>query len=121
MSTRINQYILYGIRLDYKDFNKRLEAIHGEHAGDIEEAYHENGYAKEITGEEGFSMIVDGMNGEYAFFGVVVQKPRVDEHLESASIGNFPSKEKKRLLKRATQLLGEALPKAGWHIITHWH
>lgn len=30
MSTTINQYLLYGIRFEYDDFNARLKAVHGD-------------------------------------------------------------------------------------------
>ncbi len=92
MSTTINQYLLYGIRFEYDDFNARLKAVHGDNADAVEDQYHENGYAKDVTGHDGFAFIVDGMNGEYAFFGVVVQKPSRDDYLDPVSIQPFSRK-----------------------------
>ena len=121
MSTTINQYLLYGIRFEYDDFNTRLKAMHGDNAEAIEDQYHENGYAKNVTGHDGFAFIVDGMNGEYAFFGVVVQKPSRDDYLDTVSIQPFSRKERKRLRLAAEALLGADLPSDGWHVISHWH
>lgn len=122
MSSTVNQYLLFGIRLDFSEAQRLVEALHGDQADEVAEKYDDNGYRKEIGHFEGMTYITDGMNGEYAFFGIVKQKSSADDWLNTVSIERAKAKDIRAVTEKAKALLGadfEASP--GWHFLTHWH
>lgn len=122
MSSTVNQYFLLGVRLAYDEAQRLIKAEHGDAADAIQEKYADNGYEKPIGHFEGMTFIADGMNGEYAFFGIVKQKARSDDWLDSVSIERVKPKDARMVQEKAKALFGADFVAApGWHFITHWH
>lgn len=122
MGTVVNQYLMFGIRLDYKEANRLITQTHGDAAEDIQDKYEDNGYKKEIIHFEGVTLISDGMDGEYAFFGIVRQKARLDGWINSVSIERAKAKDIRLVQEKAKALFGESfICTPGWHVVTHWH
>ncbi len=124
MSTSVNQYLIFGYRLDYNEAKELLEAAHGEQADEIQDKYDDNGYRKEIGHFEGVTFIADGMNGEYAYFGIIKEKAPIDDWIPAIDFGKCRSKSKDvRLVKEQAQIFfGRAIETSpSWHLLTHWH
>lgn len=122
MSSRVNQYLIFGYRLDYKEAKERLEATHGDNVDEVQDKYYDNGYQKEIGHFEGVTFIDDGMNGEYAYFGIIKEKGPVDDWISSVSIGRAKRKDVELVYTQAKAFFGRAIETSpGWHLLTHWH
>ena len=113
---------MLGISLGYNKANRLMQAQHGEQANDVQEKYEDNGYEKCIGHFEGMTLIADGMNGAYMFFGIVKKKTQADEWLGSVSIERPKPKEVRLVQEKAKALFGlDFMASPGWHFITHWH
>ena len=122
MGSTVNQYLMLGIRLGYDEADQLMKAQHGEQASDVQEKYEDNGYEEGIGHFEGVSLIADGMNGEYMFFGIIKKKTRADDWLENVSIERPKPKDVRLVQEKAKALFGlDAVASPGWHVITHWH
>lgn len=122
MGSTVNQYLILGVRLDYKEAQRLLTAKHGEQADDVQDAYSDDGYKKEVGHFEGVTFISDGMNGEYAFFGVIKQKSSADDWLDTISIERAKPKDVQFIKERAKAFFGEHFEcSPSWHVVTHWH
>ena len=103
----MNQYAGFGYFLDYKKAIEALEAKYDEDK--IEELfnmYHDSAYDQNIVEIDGFSMLDDGMNGEYFFFGKIEQKSQCDCPLSLYSFVSPPSKVKKLLTEKLINIFG---------------
>lgn len=122
MGSTVNQYLILGVRLGYEQAQELIAAKHGDAADDVQEKYDDNGYRKEIGHFEGVSYIADGMDGEYAFFGIIKQKARADDWLGSVSIEKAKGKDVRLVQEKAKALFGDDFVCApSWHLLTHWH
>ena len=122
MSSCVNQYLIFGYRLDYDEAKALLEATHGEKSDEMQDKYDDNGYQKEIGHFEGVTFIADGMNGEYAYFGIIKEKARIDDWLSNISIGKAKPKDVRLVQAQAQVFFGRAIETLpGWHLLTHWH
>ena len=98
MSVQINQYAGFGFFLNHKEAIKALEAKYDEDKiEDIFDKYHDSAYDQKIVEVNGFSMIDDGMSGEYTFFGKIDQKSQCDCPL-NLYVYKSPSAKVKKLL-----------------------
>lgn len=99
MGVQTNQYSGFGYWLDYKQAEAALEAKYDEDGiEEIFDKYHDSAYDQEIVEVNGFSMISDGMSGEYFFFGKIDAKSEVHEPLDVA-VAKVPSAKVKKALK----------------------
>lgn len=122
MGSTVNQYFILGVRLDYKEAQRLIAATHGENAETVQEQYDDNGYKKEIGQFEGMTFISDGMNGEYAFFGIIKQKAPADDWLNTLSIERPKLKDVRSIQEKAKALFGDDfICTPSWHVVTHWH
>ncbi len=87
MSVQINQYYGYGYYLPYKEARDLLIEKYGEDKyEEISDQYHDSAFKNDIVAINGCSMIEDGMNGKYCFFGKVFEKASNGEYLETIEI-----------------------------------
>lgn len=87
MSVQCNQYIAYGYMLDFKQAREILIGLHGEEGYELlADEYGDNAFKPDIVEVHDCSMIEDGMNGEYTFFGKIYAKSSNYEPLESMTI-----------------------------------
>lgn len=125
MSLQINNYLFYGYRLDYKEANEVLlkSFDNNELAFDeLLDLYHDNQFSEEIVEVNGCSMISDGMDGEYVFFGKVLSKSKDHEQLETQKIKKPKKAEQEKIEREFNRLFNEhfADKKADLYFIAHY-
>jgi hypothetical protein len=87
MSVQCNQYFCYGYMLDFDEVRQKLIEEYGEEGyEEICDQYHDNAFKKEIKEVHACSMIMDGMNGEYVFFGHIYSKSENGQPLNTFRI-----------------------------------
>lgn len=118
----MNQYLSYGYLLPYDKARNALEKIHTEDgAEEIFDKYYDSAYDKKIIEIEGFSIIQDGMNGEYIFFGKIYKKSRVHEPLSTTTMPKVTAKVKKQLVEQCIKLFGDTFEvKSETILLTHY-
>lgn len=65
-------YVMIAAKFDYNEFKQAVFSKQDE--WDLVEVYCDNLYSKHISTHNGLTMIIDGMCGEYVFFGIVISK-----------------------------------------------
>jgi hypothetical protein len=122
MSVQVNQYLCYGYLLAYKESEKALEEKYsGDEIEDIFDKYHDSAFSKEVKEIDGCSLISDGMNGEYNFFGKVFKKSDNYEHIQTTEMPKVTTKIKKNIDEQLIKVFGtdfEAKPKV--ILLTHY-
>lgn len=77
MSTQINSYVVLGVRLDYKEFNKHIKSLcedEWEAHETFVEPYCDSPFKGEPSSHNGLTMLYDGRDGEYVIIGEVLHK-----------------------------------------------
>lgn len=100
MSTQINQYHCFGYLLPYDEAKDAIINTLGSE-DKFEEAmddFHDSAFNGEIKEVDGVSMILDGMDGKYLFFGKIYDKSSDHRHIETFEFEK-PKKHVKLLLK----------------------
>lgn len=122
MSVQMNQYLCYGYMLPYKESEKALEAKYTEDKiEEIFDEYHDSAFKKEIQEVNGCSLISDGMNGKYNFFGKIYQKSKVYEPLDTTTMPKVTAKVKKMIEEQMLELFGSDLNvKPAVVLLTHY-
>jgi hypothetical protein len=107
MSVQMNQYLAFGYYLDYKKSDKVLREKYSEDERDeIFDKYHDSAFKTEITEINGCSLISDGMNGKYNFFGKIFDKSTVYEPLDTQFMPKVTKKIKENLKKELIGIFG---------------
>lgn len=93
MSTQINSYIVLGVRLDYKEFNRMFRSLCN---GDDSEAfdtfvdpYCDNAFREDCDPHNGLSMLYDGRDGDYVVIGEILHKTPNHTWFESPVVLDF--------------------------------
>lgn len=87
MSVQANQYICYGYLVDYSEARDHLvEQLGEEGYEELCDKYHDSAFKEDIVEVHGCSMIWDGMNGEYVFFGKIFDKAKTGDMLGTTVI-----------------------------------
>lgn len=124
MSVQMNQYLCYGYLLDYGKAREIMNVKHSEEvAEEILDKYFDSAFEKEIVEVDGCSLILDGMDGEYIFFGKIFYKSKVYEPLQTVSIPKVSSKIKKNIEDQLQKIFGEEVRndnKPGVILLTHY-
>lgn len=122
MSTQINQYVIYGYQFDYNDVQKVLNEKFGEEKKEeIYDLYYDSAFKKEVVEVDGCSMLIDGYDGKYIFFGKFFEKTNNYEYLETMEVPKVSSKVKKNLEEQVQKLFGtnfDKKPKI--YFVTHY-
>jgi hypothetical protein len=107
MSVQMNQYLAYGYLLPYEESEKTLKTKYSEdQIEELFENYHDSAFDKEIVEINGCSLISDGMNGEYNFFGKILKKSDVYEPMETIVIPKVSGKIKKNVEEEFLKVFG---------------
>lgn len=109
MSVRTNQYVIYGVRLDYDSVDKFWY--------DKYEDYIDSGYG-DLTEKNGLTVIFDGMNGHYIFIGKVIARSDIDEPLYGVTLLEPPATPLGSLIY---QYFGVEDPDPKLWLVTHYH
>ena len=125
MSVQCNQYVAYGYMLDFKEARNHLINILGEDEyTELSDKYHDNAFKSDIVEVYGCSMIEDGMNGKYTFFGKIYAKSSNYEPLETMEIPEIPLQDKiitDHEFRRVFEGFDPSVePIAKLHIIAHY-
>ena len=107
MSVQTNQYAGFGYWLDYKKAEAALEDKYDENQiEDIFDKYHDSAFDDKIVEINGFSMITDGMDGKYFFFGKIDAKSEVYQPLHVVVSKVHSAKVKKSLKEEIVNVFG---------------
>jgi len=111
MSTQINQYLMYGAKLEYSE--------HVSNDGDYEkfEKFEDNAFKPDMN-NNGLHCLFDGMNGEYIYIGECLAKSENHEMLESFEIPKLNKKFKDRVKEQVKMEL-DIEADMQLHMVTH--
>lgn len=109
MSVQVNQYLIYGVKLNYKDYKDDYELF---------EPFCDSAFKKEIN-PNGLHCIFDGMNGKYIYVGRCFKKSLDGEHIDSFVIENISDDVKQLTQLLVKKELGIDEPMA-LHFVTHY-
>lgn len=121
--TERTHYIGCGISLSQQqvdDFFKQDSDI----VEKIYDDYDDNPYKEEVAKtKSGFTIVVDGMNGKYIFFGKIVQKALDHDGLDFTVFEKLSKKQKEEIIEEASKVFNFEIKASDVkHIVfTHWH
>lgn len=119
MSSYYRNYLVYGIKYDYKEFKELVCDDDGDLYDLIEHLLVNN--MKEVPNNSPLSVIYDGMCGEYVIVGVVLSYSNKNCIFESVTEIREPDSNVKNLLKFAISKEFPTLPTSeiGLILVTH--
>ena len=121
MSVQMNQYLGFGYMLDYDGARQVLDNQFSEdELDDFFTKYYDSAFEKKIVEVNGFSMIPDGMDGRYIFFGKIFKKSTVYEPLSTTVMPKITTKMKKALSEEFNKLFGDMEDKPATILLTHY-
>lgn len=122
--TEQTHYVGYGISiLD----EKRIKEFFNQDSDIVEKLYDDyddNAYQKEVTPtKSGLTLIVDGMNGKYIFFGKIIQKALFYEGLDFHIFEDLTESQKKEVIEESKRIFNFEVFKSDIKniVFTHWH
>jgi hypothetical protein len=118
MSTQINQYLIYGVKLDYnEESEKHDEDALFEHF----ERFTDNSFTDEMN-PNGLHCLFDGMNGDYILVGRCLKKSANHEMIEGFTIAPIEPAMTDMLRSRLKTELGLDVKETdlALHFITHY-
>ena len=125
MSVAVNQYVVYGFSLSFDEMRRVLDGIFDseDQREQFEDEYHDNGYREAITRADKLALIMDGMNGEYAYLGVILEKAECGHMVESFTPARLkcPAKDKRALMALLLAQKLALFQKPTIHLVTHYH
>lgn len=123
MSVQCNQYLGWGYMLDFTKAQDVLVSLNGEEGyEEIADKYHDNAFKPDIVEVYGCSMIEDGMNGEYTFFGKIFAKSENDVPLSTTSMPEVTERDRIITEHEFKRMFGELFnsDKPQYYLITHY-
>lgn len=122
MSVQCNQYLAYGYKIDFGTAREQLIEIYGEDGYTaLSDKYHDSAFDDKIVEVYGCSMIEDGMNGKYTFFGKIYAKSSNYEHLETTEINSaVPERDRIITEHEFQRIFGYTPGEPKFYIITHY-
>lgn len=121
--TERTHYIGYGISLSQQqvdDFFKQDSDV----VEKIYDDYDDNPYKEKVTKtKSGLTIVVDGMNGKYIFFGKIIQKALDHDGLDFCVFEEIDEKDKEEVVEEASKIFNFVLTKSDVKniVFTHWH
>lgn len=126
MSVQCNQYLGYGYMLEYQEVYDFFQGCGGTDYWEdqICDTYYDSAFDDKIKEVYGCSMIVDGMDGKYVFFGKLYAKSKNHVALDSMEIPN-PSERDRIITEHEFGRVFEGFtpsvePTAQLQLITHY-
>ena len=123
MSVQCNQYLAWGYMLDFNQAQEVLVKLHGEEGyEELVDKYYDSAFKPDIVEVYGCSMIEDGMNGQYTFFGKVFAKSENYEHLQTTSMPEIDDKTRIVTEHEFNRVFGEMFnsEEPQYFLITHY-
>lgn len=119
MSVQINQYLICGVKLDYKEYESKW-ANEEDKGYDRLSPYMDSAF-KGIQHKDNISCIFDGMNGDYIFMGKVLAKTQDHEFFEPEMEIEFLTKlEKDLLLKVIKTIVDTDQEECKYYLFSHY-
>ncbi len=114
MGVSVNQYLILGVKLSF-----------GVLTSEATEDYEDNGYKSDIIHKNGLAVISDGMDGKYQMVGRIIEKGKVNQHLEGQFCFEPVDQEKAEMLSGLINLSFPNLTVGPQDIkmwfVTHYH
>lgn len=122
MSVQRNQYVGFGFMIDFKEAREHLiEKLTEQGYEDLSDQYHDSAFDDKIVEVHGCSMIEDGMNGDYTFFGKIYAKSEDHSAIDTMELPAVTERDRIITEHEFTRIFGtdyELEPKL--YIITHY-
>ncbi len=122
MSVQRNQYLGFGYMIDFKEAREHHIEKRGEQGyEELSDNYHDSAFDDKIVEVLGCSMIEDGMNGDYTFFGKIYAKSENYETINTTELPTVAERDRIITEHEFTRIFGtdyELEPKL--YIITHY-
>jgi hypothetical protein len=119
MSVNATHYVMIAAKFDFREFDQAAGG--GDRIEEAFDGYLDNGYVKKVTSKNGFTLIEDGMNGEYTFFGKVLSKS-LDGMPITDCCQNINLDESRLQIVAELEKLGINLPvNVSVYAFTHYH
>ena len=112
MSTQINQYLMYGAKLNYDDY------IVDDEGYERFEKFQDNAFKPDMN-NNGLHCLIDGMSGDYIYIGDCLAKSENHEMLESFEMPEQNKMYKERVREQVKMELGIDV-EMQFHVVTHW-
>lgn len=123
MSTQINQFLIYGLKVPAKwpeQWNKKHLKEGKEWYDTFEGFMDDSAFTAKVKHKDGVFMLYDGMNGDYIIIGKVHKKTSDGEFIDGPlCISDLPTEDKDAIsesIKRNFDLEGELK----WYFVTHY-
>lgn len=78
MSTQVNQYLIYGVKLTWDEYEKLEQKVSED---EMWSYANDSCYSSEAVHKNGLFALIDGMNGDYAVIGRVIDKSSDGEYI----------------------------------------
>ena len=105
MSVNSNTYVVFGIKLDYDELYDKIENSNKEDLWEeLLDKYRESAFG---PAKEDFSIIPDGMDGEYVVIGKVLDKTEVYESFPGFANLTISDAEKIEVMSKIMNLMEE--------------
>jgi hypothetical protein len=122
MSVQRNQYVGFGFMIDFKEARQTLiDSLGEEGYEEFSDKYSDNAFNDEIVEVHGCSIIEDGMNGDYTFFGKIYAKSEDHSTIDTMELPAVSERDRIITEHEFTRIFGtdyELEPKL--YIITHY-
>ncbi|MCK9458231.1 MAG: hypothetical protein M0R80_01090 [Proteobacteria bacterium] len=119
------EYVMFGAKFKYNEFETPDDDY------ELTEPYDDNAYQDKVTSCNGLTLVTDGMNGNYIYFGEVIAKAReesegIEVSFEVETLQSVIGVKRIAIIaaiKKEAEKLGITLPPfdVGLHVFTHWH
>ena len=120
MGTEYCTYVMTAARFTFEEFEEAL----GEDWAERFETYHDNPYKEHVGSHNGLTMITDGMNGEYIFFGFVMAKADQYSGLEVVDVEEcvgYKHEVEEAIYREFDRLGVKMLFRVGVYAFAYWH
>jgi len=88
---------------------------------DLFDKYHDSAFDEKVVEINGCSIISDGMDGNYNFFGKIFKKSKNYEHIQTTKMPKVSSKVKKNVEGEIIKVFGTTLNvKPDFYLLTHY-
>lgn len=122
--TEQTHYIGYGISISDETRIKEFFNQDSDIVEKLYDDYEDNSYKEEITPtKSGLTLIVDGMNGKYIFFGKIQQKALFYSGLDYVVFEDLNINQKNEVIKESKKIFNFEVFKSDIKnvVFTHWH
>lgn len=120
MGVQCCHYVMVAAKFDYQTFKEAVFTKNTE--WDLTEKYEDNAYREDVGSYNDLTIIIDGMSGEYVFFGVVFAKGLDGlDVIDCDEAAGYKKEVWKKIYREFRQLKIDLPIDVRVYAFTHWH